>query len=70
MSPNSIIVRDIEALLATAKTYDVENPDRAIRLALLEKVEALHRKLDTPAEAMFRQLTNVSDQSTIACCNE
>ncbi|RDW82554.1 O-methyltransferas-like protein [Coleophoma cylindrospora] len=65
MSSNPDIVGDIEALLATAKSYDVKNPDRATRLDLIEKLEALHHKLDTPAEAMFRQLTNYSETAAV-----
>jgi hypothetical protein len=59
MSPNTDLVSAIEALLTEAKSYNEENPDRVTRASMLEKVEALHYRLESPEEAMFRQLTNV-----------
>jgi hypothetical protein len=59
MSCNTKLVASIEDLLAAAKTYNVEQPDHHARLKMLEIVQALHYELEDPAEAMFRQLTNV-----------
>lgn len=58
-STNKSFIAEIEALLAQAKSYDVQNPSNLTRLDLLSKVEALHYQLDDPAMAMYRQLTNV-----------
>jgi hypothetical protein len=58
MSSNDLIA-SIEALLAKAKSYDVEKPDRVARVEMLGMVEGLHYQLEAPEEAMFRQLTNV-----------
>lgn len=68
MPSNSKLVADIEALLATAKTYDVDHPDRLTRLDLMGRIEALHYQLDDPAEAMFRQLTNVRPEGALSPC--
>lgn len=57
---NTELIASIEALLAEAKSYDEENPDRVVRAKMLEMVEALRYRLESPTEAMFRQLTNVS----------
>lgn len=61
MSSNKEFVASIEALLAAAKSYDVEKPDRLARVGMLGRVQALHYQLEAPEEAMFRQLTNVCD---------
>lgn len=57
---NTDLISSIEALLAEAKLYNKEKLDRVTRASMLEKVEALHYRLESPEEAMFRQLTNVS----------
>lgn len=62
MSSTTDFIASIEALLTAAKTYDVKNPDRLKRLQMLSMVDALHYELEDPAEAMFRQLTNVRAQ--------
>jgi hypothetical protein len=59
MPTNASFVASIEALLAAAKSYDAERPDRLARVTMLGMVEDLHYQLEDPAEAMFRQLTNV-----------
>jgi hypothetical protein len=59
MSSDAEFVASIEALLAAAKSYDVEKPDRVARVEMLGMVQALHYQLEAPEEAMFRQLTNV-----------
>jgi hypothetical protein len=59
MSSSAEFVASIEALLAAAKSYDVETPDRVARVEMLGMVQALHYQLEAPEEAMFRQLTNV-----------
>jgi len=59
MSSNAELIASIEALLAKAKSYDVEKPDRLARVEMLGMVDALHYQLESPEEAMFRQLTNV-----------
>jgi hypothetical protein len=67
MSTNAEFIASIEALLAAAKSYNVEQPDRVARANMLGMVEDLHYKLESPEEAMFRQLTNVrSCQSQLA----
>ncbi|TAQ87312.1 hypothetical protein B7494_g4366 [Chlorociboria aeruginascens] len=68
MSGTSNLIGDIEALLAAAKSYDlnVESVDRAGRLDLQARVEALHYALEDPKEAMFRQLTNYSQTAAIS----
>jgi hypothetical protein len=60
MPSNAELIASIEALLAAAKSYDVERPDRVARTNMLDMVEKLHYQLEAPEEAMFRQLTNVS----------
>lgn len=60
MPNNTELIASIETLLAVAKAYDVEKPDRVTRAKMLGIVEGLHYQLESPAEAMFRQLTNVS----------
>ena len=59
MSTKSELVASIEALLATAKSYDADKPDHVTRVEMLGMVDALHYQLEAPEEAMFRQLTNV-----------
>ena len=59
MSANAAFVASIEALLSSAQGYNVEHPDPVQRVNMLGMVEALHYQLEDPAEAMFRQLTNV-----------
>jgi len=59
MPGNAQLISDIEALLAAAKSYDADQSDRPARLDLLGRIEALHYQLEDPAEAMFRQITNV-----------
>jgi hypothetical protein len=59
MSSNAEFVASIEALLTKAKSYDVEKPDRLARVEMLGLVQELHYRLESPEEAMFRQLTNV-----------
>jgi hypothetical protein len=59
MSSNAELIASIEALLAKAKSYDVEKPNRLARVEMLGMVDALHYQLESPEEAMFRQLTNV-----------
>ena len=66
MPSNKELVASIEALLAAAKSYDVEKPDRLTRVEMLGRVQALHYQLEAPEEAMFRQLTNVRDCNN--CC--
>ncbi|KUJ18938.1 o-methyltransferase-like protein [Mollisia scopiformis] len=65
MSTNGELVASIEALLAEAKSYNEEQPDRVVRAKMLGMVEALHYRLESPAEAMFRQLTNYSETSAV-----
>lgn len=67
MSANTKLVSDIEALLAQAKSYNADQPDPLTQLDLLGKVEALHYQLDTPALAMYRQLTNVRGHKSSFC---
>ena len=70
MAPNAELVAPIEALLAAAKSYDVEKPEYVARANMLEMVDALHYQLETPEEAVFRQLTNVSTfESSIGQCS-
>jgi len=59
MSTKSELVASIEALLATAKSYDADKSDHMTRVEMLGMVDALHYQLEAPEEAMFRQLTNV-----------
>jgi hypothetical protein len=59
MLSNTDFIASIEALLAKAKSYDVEKPDRLVRVKMLGIVQELHYHLESPEEAMFRQLTNV-----------
>lgn len=59
MSNSNNLINTIEALLSEAKSYDEEKPDRVARAKMLAMVEELHYQLESPAEAMFRQLTNV-----------
>ena len=59
MASNAEFIASIEALLAAAKSYNVDEPDRIARANMLAMVEDLHYKLEAPEEAMFRQLTNV-----------
>jgi hypothetical protein len=67
MSNNASLVAEIEALLASAKSYQNVDlvSDRLARLDLVGKVEALHYQLDDPAEAMFRQITNVNGKQSL-----
>ncbi|PMD66568.1 o-methyltransferas-like protein [Hyaloscypha bicolor E] len=65
MLSNAELIASIEALLAKAKSYDVEKPDRLARVEMLGMVDALHYQLESPEEAMFRQLTNYSETSAI-----
>jgi hypothetical protein len=65
MSTNAEFIASIEALLAAAKSYDVEHPDRVARANMLGMVEALHYQLEAPEEAMFRQLTNVRSRDKL-----
>ena len=64
MSANAKFVASIEALLAAAKGYNVEEPDHVTRVDMLGQLEALHYQLEDPAEAMFRQITNVREPCT------
>ncbi len=59
MATNAELVASIEALLAEVKSCNIKRPDRVVRAKMLGMVEALHHQLEDPAEAMFRQLTNV-----------
>jgi hypothetical protein len=59
MPSNAEFITSIEALLAKAKSYDVERPDHVARVEMLGMVQELHYQLESPEEAMFRQLTNV-----------
>ena len=61
MSTGTNLIADIEALLAAAKSCDVEQMDELTRLDLLGKVENIHTQLDDPKLAMYRQLTNVRE---------
>jgi len=67
MVHNAALIADIEALLAAAKSYDGIDlsADRRARLDLMGRVEALHYQLDNPADAMFRQIMNVSISATL-----
>lgn len=65
MSSNADLVASIEVLLAAAKSYNVHEPDRGACADMLGMVEGLHYQLDSPEEAMFRQLTNVSYAASI-----
>ncbi|TVY17283.1 O-methyltransferase hmp5 [Lachnellula arida] len=65
MSADANLVASIEALLATAKGYNVDKPDHVARVNMLGQLEALHYQLEDPAEAMFRQLTNYSETSAV-----
>ena len=60
MSSNAKLVASIEALLAVAKSYNVEQPDRVKRANMLGMVDSLHYQLEAPEEAMFRQLDRKS----------
>lgn len=59
MATDSKLVRDIESLLETAKTYDVERADKRTRLDLIARLDALREELEDPVEKMFTQITNV-----------
>lgn len=61
MSTKPDLIASIEALLAAAKNYNVDQPDRLTRIKMLSMVQALHYELEGRAETMFRQLTNVGD---------
>ncbi|KAN0115172.1 o-methyltransferase-like protein [Hyaloscypha variabilis] len=65
MSTKSELIVSIEALLAAAKSYDVDKTDHVARVEMLGMVDALHYQLETPEEAMFRQLTNYSETSAV-----
>ncbi|KAE9378967.1 o-methyltransferas-like protein [Stipitochalara longipes BDJ] len=65
MSPNSELIASIEALLTAAKSYNIEKPDHVARIEMLGMVDALHYRLESPEEAMFRQLTNYSETSAV-----
>lgn len=64
MAPHAEFIADLESILETAKKYNVDPTSgklsRAERLDLLERVDALRRRIDDPVEVMFQQLTNVS----------
>jgi hypothetical protein len=59
MVTNSKFVSDVEKLLEVAKAYDVERPDKQVRLDLIARLDALREELDDPVEKMFSQITNV-----------
>jgi len=65
MSSNPELIADIESLLAAARSYSADSPDRPARLDLLAKLEALHYQLEEPMEAMFRQVTNYSETAAM-----
>lgn len=57
---NAELITAVKALLAEAKSYNEAKPDRVVRAKMLEMVEALHYRLESPVEVMFRQMANVS----------
>jgi hypothetical protein len=46
MATNSEFITSIEALLAVAKTYNIEEPDRLTRVKMLSMLEDLHYQLE------------------------
>lgn len=59
MASNHKLVSDVEALLAVARSYDVDEARRATRLDLIARLDTLREELEDPAEKMFTQITNV-----------
>jgi hypothetical protein len=60
MPSASKLIADIEALLAAAKTSNINDLDYESRVGMLAKVESIQYQLDDPVLAMYRHLSNVS----------
>ncbi|KAI9814557.1 MAG: hypothetical protein M1827_003112 [Pycnora praestabilis] len=65
MSSKSQLVKDAEDLLAATKEYENNAHNPPARLELLRKVEDLHRQIDDPHVAMFRQFTSFSETASL-----